>query len=81
LLSNFNTDALHASANQENFMGLLKWAIIAMVIAGIAALFGFGNIAAGAADVAKVLFYIFLVIFLLLVAISIATYKSVTGPS
>ena len=43
---------------------LLKWAAIFFVIAMIAAAFGFGGIAEGAADIAKILFYIFLAIFL-----------------
>jgi uncharacterized membrane protein YtjA (UPF0391 family) len=34
-------------------MSLLKWSLIFLVIAGIAAIFGFGNIAAGATDLAK----------------------------
>ncbi|SIT35042.1 conserved hypothetical protein [Paraburkholderia piptadeniae] len=37
---------------------------IFFVIAIIAAIFGFGGIAAGAAEIAKVLFFIFVVIFL-----------------
>jgi uncharacterized membrane protein YtjA (UPF0391 family) len=59
-------------------MGLLKWALIALIVAGIAALFGFGNIAAGAADVAKVLFYIFIVICAILFLLGLFTYKAVT---
>jgi uncharacterized membrane protein YtjA (UPF0391 family) len=39
---------------------LLKWAAIFLVIALIAAAFGFTGIAEGAADIAKVLFYLFL---------------------
>jgi len=42
---------------------LLKWAAIFFVIAMIAAAFGFGGIAEGATDIAKILFYIFLAIF------------------
>lgn len=42
---------------------LLKWAAIFFVIALIAAAFGFGGIAEGATDIAKILFYIFLAIF------------------
>ena len=42
---------------------LLKWAAIFFVIAIIAAAFGFGGIAEGATDIAKILFYIFLAIF------------------
>jgi uncharacterized membrane protein YtjA (UPF0391 family) len=46
----------------EGFM--LRYAAIFFVIAIIAAVFGFGGIAAGAAEIAKVLFFIFIVIFL-----------------
>ncbi len=42
---------------------MLHYAIVFFVIALIAALFGFGGIAAGAAEIAKVLFFIFLVLF------------------
>lgn len=41
---------------------MLRWIIIFLVIALIAALFGFGGIAEGAADIAKIIFYIFLVL-------------------
>ena len=39
---------------------MIKWIIIFLVVALIAAVFGFGGIAEGAADIAKILFYIFL---------------------
>jgi len=45
---------------------LLKWALIFFVVALIAAAFGFTGIAAGAAEIAKILFYLFLGIFLIL---------------
>ena len=38
---------------------MLRWTVIFLVIAIIAAIFGFGGIAAGAAGIAKVLFFIF----------------------
>ncbi len=44
---------------------MLRWTVIFLVIAIIAAIFGFGNIAEGAADIAKILFYIFVVLFVL----------------
>jgi len=47
-------------------MGLLKWALIFLVVSLIAALFGFTKIAAGSAAIARVLFGIFLLIFLVL---------------
>jgi len=43
---------------------MLYWAIVFFVIALIAAVFGFGGIAAGAATIAQVLFWIFVAIFL-----------------
>jgi uncharacterized membrane protein YtjA (UPF0391 family) len=59
-------------------MALLKWALVALVIAGIAALFGFGNIAAGAADIAKALFYIFIAICAVLFLVGVFTYRAVS---
>lgn len=44
---------------------MLKWAVIFLVVALVAALFGFGGIAAAATDIARILFFIFLVLFLI----------------
>lgn len=44
---------------------MLRWTVTFLIIAIIAAVFGFGNIAAGAASIAKILFFIFVVLFLL----------------
>lgn len=52
-------------------MQLLNWALIAFVIAVVAAIFGFGGIARGAASIAKFLFGIFLVVALILIVLSI----------
>ncbi len=43
---------------------MLRYAVIFFVVAIVAALFGFGGIAAGATEIAKVLFFIFLVLFI-----------------
>ena len=59
-------------------MGLLKWAVVFLVISLIAALFGFTGIATGAEAVAKVLFFIFLAICLILFVVGLFTYKAVT---
>ena len=59
-------------------MGLLKYALIALVIAGIAAVFGFGGVAEGFAEIAKVLFYIFVAIFAVIGLIAAVTFKKVT---
>jgi uncharacterized membrane protein YtjA (UPF0391 family) len=44
---------------------MLRWSLIFFVVAIIAAIFGFTGIAAASAGIAKVLFFIFLVLFLL----------------
>ncbi|MGH7839030.1 MAG: DUF1328 domain-containing protein [Candidatus Binataceae bacterium] len=44
---------------------MLRWAIGFFIIALIAAVLGFGGIAVAAAGIAKLLFYIFLVLFLI----------------
>ncbi len=44
---------------------MLKWALIFFVISLIAGVFGFTGIAKGAAGIARVLFYIALAIFLI----------------
>jgi uncharacterized membrane protein YtjA (UPF0391 family) len=43
---------------------MLQLAAVFFVIALIAAIFGFGGIAAGAVEIGKILFFIFLVIFI-----------------
>lgn len=43
---------------------MLEWALAFFLLALIAALFGFGGIAEGAATIAKVLFVIFLIAFI-----------------
>ena len=43
---------------------MLRYAVIFFVVAIVAALFGFGGIAAGATEIAKILFFIFLILFI-----------------
>jgi uncharacterized membrane protein YtjA (UPF0391 family) len=42
---------------------MLRFALGFFIVALIAALFGFGGIAAGAVEIAKFLFYVFIVLF------------------
>ncbi|MFY4728813.1 DUF1328 domain-containing protein [Nitrospira sp. BLG_2] len=56
---------------------MLKWAAIFFVIALIAAAFGFTGIAAGAASIAKVLFYLFLGICVVLLVAGIIVGRKV----
>ena len=59
---------------------MLRWAVIFLIIALIAALFGFTDIAAASAGIAKILFGIFLVLFLVMVALGLFAARRVTGP-
>jgi len=43
---------------------MLRYAVVFFLIAIVAAVFGFGGIAVGAAEIAKILFVIFLFLFL-----------------
>jgi uncharacterized membrane protein YtjA (UPF0391 family) len=56
---------------------LLKWAFIFFVVALVAAAFGFTGIAAGAASIAKILFYLFLGIFVVLLIAGIIVGRKV----
>ncbi len=49
---------------QVRSKAMLYWAVVFFIVAIIAAVFGFGGIAAGATTIAQVLFFVFLVVFL-----------------
>ena len=51
-------------------MALLKWAIIALVISVLAGAFGFTRLERGASKVAKLLFFIFLALFAVILILS-----------
>jgi len=44
---------------------MLSWSLTFFVVALVAAIFGFGGIASGAASIAQILFFIFLVAFII----------------
>ncbi|MDB5875392.1 MAG: hypothetical protein JWQ07_4834 [Ramlibacter sp.] len=50
---------------------MLHYAIVFLVIALIAALFGFGGIAAGAVEIAKILFFVFVIMAVVAFIVSI----------
>jgi uncharacterized membrane protein YtjA (UPF0391 family) len=43
---------------------MLHYALVFFLVAIVAAIFGFGGIAAGAVGVAKILFFVFLLVFI-----------------
>jgi len=42
---------------------MLRWAFLFFLVAIVSGVFGFGGVAAAATDVARILFYVFLVLF------------------
>jgi uncharacterized membrane protein YtjA (UPF0391 family) len=59
-------DGLSVPSHLEGGEGMntaLSWALGFFVVAIIAAIFGFGGIAAGAADIAQFLFWLFVILF------------------
>jgi uncharacterized membrane protein YtjA (UPF0391 family) len=58
---------------------MLRWAFLFLVVALIAALFGFGGIASAAAGIAKVLFFIAIAIFVVMVMLGMAVGRKVTS--
>lgn len=51
---------------------MLYWAVMFFIIALVAALFGFGGIAAGAVGIAKILFFVFLIGFVITLIMGLA---------
>lgn len=54
---------------------MLKWTAIFLVIAIIAAIFGFTGIAEGAASIAQTIFFIFLVLVLVFGILGVTLFK------
>jgi uncharacterized membrane protein YtjA (UPF0391 family) len=50
---------------------MLKWALIFFLISVVAGFFGFSNVAAGSKGIAKVLFYIAVAIFLIVLVFGV----------
>ncbi|HEX4861027.1 MAG TPA: DUF1328 domain-containing protein [Rhizomicrobium sp.] len=57
---------------------MLRWAFIFLVVGLIAAVLGFTNVAGASIEIAKILFFVFMVIFLVLLVAGIAVGRRVT---
>ncbi|HEX6831677.1 MAG TPA: DUF1328 domain-containing protein [Methyloceanibacter sp.] len=53
-------------------MGLLKWALVCLLISLVAGAFGYTGLARGAAQISKILFFIFLVLFIVILILAIS---------
>lgn len=52
---------------------MLRWALLFLVVAIVAGIFGFAGVMVAAAGIAKLLFYVFLVLFLVSLAMSLVS--------
>lgn len=59
-------------------MSLLKWSLILAVCSIFAGIMGFTNASAGFADVARLLFYLFLIGFVVLLALGLTVFRRLT---
>jgi len=50
---------------------MLGWSLLFFIVAIVAAVFGFGGIAEASADIAQILFFIFLVLFVVSLIIGV----------
>lgn len=57
---------------------MLRWALAFLVIAIIAALLGFGGIASASAGIAKLLFFVFLAVFVIMLALGLLGARKIT---
>ena len=58
---------------------MLYWAFVFLVIAIVAGALGFGGIAGAAAGIAKLLFGLFLLLFVIGLALGLGVFKSISG--
>ena len=59
----------------ERAMTILKWALIFFLVSIVAGILGFTDISAASADVARFLFYVFVVIFLVLLILGLTIFR------
>jgi len=58
---------------------MLRWALLFLVIGLVAGLLGFTGVAGASIAIAKTLFFIFLVIFLVLLVLGLTVARKATG--
>jgi uncharacterized membrane protein YtjA (UPF0391 family) len=58
---------------------MLRWALIFLVIGLVAGIFGFTGVEGAAVSIAKTLFFLFLVIFLVLMVLGVAAGKRISS--
>ena len=57
---------------------MLKWSFIFLAIAIVAGIFGFTGVEEGAASIAKILFFIFLTVWVVMLVLGVTIFKKIT---
>ncbi len=60
---------------------MLRWSLAFFIVSIVAAVLGFGGIAAGASDIARIFFYFFIIVFGFTLLAGLANRRSVRGPN
>lgn len=58
---------------------MLKWAFIFLLLGLVAAALGFTGIAGASIGIAKILFFIFIALFVVMLALGLTVFKKATG--
>jgi len=58
---------------------MLRWAVIFLILGLVAAALGFTNVAGASIDIAKILFFIFIAIFVIFLVLGLVAGRKVTG--
>ena len=51
---------------------MLRWAVVFLIVAIVAAIFGFAGIESAAIEIAKILFFVFIVLFIISLAVGLS---------
>lgn len=58
---------------------MLYWAFVFLIIGIIAAIFGFGGIAGAAIGIAKIIFFVFIALFVIFLILGFTVFRRITG--
>jgi uncharacterized membrane protein YtjA (UPF0391 family) len=58
---------------------MLRWALIFFVVSIVAAIFGFTGISEATSDIARILFFIFIAIFAVMLVLGLVAGKKIAG--
>jgi uncharacterized membrane protein YtjA (UPF0391 family) len=59
---------------------MLGWAITFLIVALVAAIFGFGGVAAAAIDIARIIFFVAIILFLISAVVTLVRGRSPRMP-